>query len=49
MDRNPDEAWCLEHNTYIEACLYRHDLPNRNDLPDPWPPAGPDEDDEDDD
>ena len=34
-----DYPWCDEHNTYIEACLYRHDFPNRNDLPDPWPPA----------
>ena len=49
MDRNPDDSWCLEHNTYIEACLYHHDPPNKNDLPDPWPPAGPDEEDDDDD
>ena len=39
MDKNPDDSWCLEHNTYTEACLYRHDFPNRDDLPDPWPPA----------
>ncbi len=40
---DPTLDWCLSHDTYRDACLLRHDLPNRADLPDPWPPAGPDE------
>jgi hypothetical protein len=40
---NPDDLWCVSHDTYRDNCLWRHDLPNRDDLPDPWPPARPDE------
>jgi hypothetical protein len=47
MTHNPDDDFCVDHNTYRDACLYRHDLPNADDLPDPWPAAtGDDEGDE---
>jgi hypothetical protein len=36
-------AWCVEGSTPIEPDLFTDDRPNRDDLPDPWPPAGPDE------
>ena len=40
------DGWCLEHSAYDEDCAWKHDLPNKDDLPDPWPPARGDEDDE---
>ena len=42
-----DFPWCLTHDTYLELCAARHDPPNRNDLPDPWPDSGPDDYDKD--
>ena len=39
MDKNPDHSWCTEHDTYFTECAILHDPPNKNDLPDPWPPA----------
>lgn len=38
---DPDDLWCVDHNTYTDRCLYRHDRPNGDDLPDPWPDARP--------
>lgn len=44
--RDNDPDWCYDHQRYPNECFDRHDPPHRDDLPDPWPAARPDEDDE---